>query len=314
LCIFSGLAPARLPGLFDLSAWPASWARGLQALIERLAIDRVVAPEFDEIRRRLGLAPVRRLLSQWVNSPQGVACAWPSDFAPAQLDWPPQAVTTGFPRWQARPGEALPSDLAAFLHAGAAPVGFTPGSAMAHGRDFFERALQACDALGQRAVFITPYAEQLPQPLPAWAHAVAYAPFDLLLPRLRALVHHGGIGTGAQTLAAGLPQGFVPLAHDQFDNAARWVKQGVGLRFGRWAWSRSLHQLLSDAAIAEACRHWAAQMEPLCAAPERMADLVEALAPLRGTQQEMQRGELSPDRGETKPCAAVAAARPATGA
>ncbi len=282
VCIFSALAPARLPGLFDLHGWPPGWVRGVQTWVERLAIDRVVAPRFDEIRSRLGLPPVRRLLSHWVHSPQGVACAWPADFAPAQRDWPPQAVTTGFPRWPAANGLALAPALEAFLAAGAAPVGFTPGSAMAHGRGFFERALQACAALGERALLITPYADQLPQPLPPWAHHVAYTPFDLLLPRLRALVHHGGIGTGAQALAAGLPQGFAPLAHDQFDNSARWVRQGVGVSFGRRGWSRSLHRLLNDPAIAAACRQQAADLEPPGAAPERIADMVQALVGQHG--------------------------------
>ncbi len=277
LCIFSALAPARLPGLFDLRGWPTGVVRHLQSWLERLAIDTVVAPGLDGIRQRLGLSPVRRVLSHWVHSPDGVACAWPADFAPAQADWPPQAVTTGFPRWSAAPGQVLAPALTEFLAAGPAPVGFTPGSAMAHGRDFFQRALQATAATGQRALLITPYADQLPQPLPPWAHNVAYAPFDLLLPQLRALVHHGGIGTGAQALAAGLPQGFVPLAHDQFDNAARWVRQGVGLHFGRGAWSRRLQQLLNDTAIAQACRQQAARTEPLDAAPARIADLVQAL-------------------------------------
>ena len=35
------------------------------------------------------------------------------------------------------------------------------------------------------------------------------------------LVHHGGIGTSAQALAAGIPQLLMPQAHDQPDNAAR---------------------------------------------------------------------------------------------
>ena len=31
VCIFSGLAPARLPGLFDLRGWPPGWVRTVQA-------------------------------------------------------------------------------------------------------------------------------------------------------------------------------------------------------------------------------------------------------------------------------------------
>ena len=48
-----------------------------------------------------------------------------------------------------------------------------------------------------------------------------------MLPRARALVHHGGIGTTAQALAAGVPQLIMPLGFDQFDNAARCRTLGV---------------------------------------------------------------------------------------
>jgi rhamnosyltransferase subunit B len=287
LCIFSALAPARLPGLFDLHGWPVPVARSILSTVERLAIDRVAAPGLNAVRRQLGLPPVQRLLSHWVNSPDLVVCAWPEAFAPRQTDWPAQAVTTGFPRWPATPGQALDPALAAFLAAGPAPVGFTPGSAMAHGREFFAQALRACAALGQRALFVTPYADQLPGELPPWAMAVSYAPFDLLLPRLRALVHHGGIGTGAQALAAGLPQGFVPFAHDQFDNARRWVRQGVGVgvgvnlgsTLGRRGWARPLKRLLTDPGIAAACAQQAARAEPPQAAPDRIAELLLTLLP-----------------------------------
>ena len=90
-------------------------------------------------------------------------------------------------------------------------------------------ALAAAAALNQRALLITPYADQLPTPLPPHAHAVSYAPFDALLPRLAALVHHGGIGSTAEALRAGIPQLVVALAFDQFDNAARLATLGAGL-------------------------------------------------------------------------------------
>lgn len=41
------------------------------------------------------------------------------------------------------------------------------------------------------------------------------------------MVHHGGIGTLSQAFAAGVPQLIMPMAHDQFDNAARAIKLGV---------------------------------------------------------------------------------------
>jgi len=50
------------------------------------------------------------------------------------------------------------------------------------------------------------------------------------LPHCAAIVHHGGIGTTSQALAAGIPQLIRPMAFDQFDNANRIEKLGCG----RW--------------------------------------------------------------------------------
>lgn len=281
VCIWSAQAPAVLPGLFDLSGWPPALVQWIQTAVERGFIDRVVAPGLDRIRHDLGLPPVRRLLSQWIHSPQRVVCAWPDWFAPQQPDWPAQAVTTGFARWAGAAGSPLDPSLQAFLDAGPAPIGYTPGSAMAQGRDFFAQALASSAALRQRALLITPYADQLPHPLPPHAHAVSYAPFDALLPRLAALVHHGGIGTTAQALAAGLPQAVLPYAHDQFDNAARLVQRGVALRLHARSsvrqWANTLHRLQHDPAIAAACRHHATLMAHDADAAERIADQIEAL-------------------------------------
>ena len=55
-----------------------------------------------------------------------------------------------------------------------------------------------------------------------------YAPFDVLLPRVALLVHHGGIGTTAEALRAGVPQLVLPFAFDQFDNGRRVQQMGAG--------------------------------------------------------------------------------------
>src|SRR5262249_31774015 len=83
--------------------------------------------------------------------------------------------------------------------------------------------LAGTQRLGRRAVVLTPHREQVPAPLPAGALWLPYVPLAALLPRAAALVHHGGIGTTAEALRAGVPQVIVPLAYDQFDNAARWA-------------------------------------------------------------------------------------------
>ena len=61
---------------------------------------------------------------------------------------------------------------------------------------------------------------------------MSFAPFRQLLPLCGAVVYHGGIGTTAAALSAGIPQLILPLAWDQPDNAQRVLRLGVGARLG----------------------------------------------------------------------------------
>jgi UDP:flavonoid glycosyltransferase YjiC (YdhE family) len=150
---------------------------------------------------------------------------FPRWFAPA-----PQLVQqAGFPLFEDALVPALPPDVETFLSAGAPPVILTPGSFMRQARAFFEAALKACAALGQRAILLTPYADQVPA-LPGWARHYPYIALQRLAPRASAIIHHGGIGTAAQGLHAGLPQLLAPVFFDQFDNVARLEALGVGRR------------------------------------------------------------------------------------
>jgi len=280
-CLFSACAPARWPGLGWLRFLPRRLVQVLLDAIERKVLDATVLPGLNAFRAELGLPPARQIMSHWVNSPQRVICAFPEWFAAPQPDWPPHCVSTDFPRWRGSADAALDPALAEFLRSGAPPLGITPGSAMAHGRPIFEHALAACDALGLRAVIVTPYRDQLPATLPRSAMHVSYAPFELLLPQLTALVHHGGIGTSAQCLAAGLPQLITPWAHDQFDNAARLCRAGVAASVrplaGTPVWIRALRGLVHDAAVGARCRDLAEKIRADVPAGVRIAEQIEKL-------------------------------------
>lgn len=262
--------------------WPRSlprWAvRLVLALVERLMLDPVVRPAVNRLRATLGLAPVRRVMSRWLHSPQKVICAFPAWFAAPQADWPPHTVCTGFARMPASGERQLAPELQRFIDAGAAPIVVTPGSAMAHGARFIARALAAAEALGLRVVVVTPYRAQLPAALPATVHHASYAPFDLLAPMAAAFVHHGGIGTSATVLAAGKPQLVVPFAFDQPDNAARLRRLGVAATVlpeaPVRAWSRALALLLHDPAVATACAAVATSMALQAPGEEQIAELV----------------------------------------
>jgi len=242
-------------------------------------------PSLNAFRKELGLPAVQQVMSHWLNSPDQVICAFPDWFAAPQSDWPPHSATTDFPRWEVGAETVLDATLVNFLESGSPPIGITPGSAMAHGRPVFERALAACNVLGLRAVVITPYRDQLPAKLPASVMYVNYAPFELLLPKLAAFIHHGGIGTSAQCLATGLPQLITPWAHDQFDNASRLHQMGVADSIAPLAntnaWIRTLRKLVHNESMATACRNSALKIRDDVPASERIADQIEKMHRVR---------------------------------
>jgi rhamnosyltransferase subunit B len=255
--------PPRVSGLPMPAWWPRSLVRGAFRLADALAIDPVLGPPLNAHRRSLGLAPVARPLMDWMHSPDRVLGLFPDWFAPPPADWPASFRATGFVGFDGTAaGGRLASEVERFLDAGPPPVVITPGSANAHGRRFLEGAVAACAAMGRRGLVLTPYGDQVPRPLPPGVMHAPSAPFAALLPRAAALVHHGGIGTMAQALAAGIPQLVMPMAHDQPDNAARAQRLGVASWIAPRSWTASriapaLERLLGDPAVADACRELA---------------------------------------------------------
>ena len=267
-----------------MSNWVPGWFKQFQFwAADKLLLDRLVAPSVNSFRAELGLSPARSLLGDWWHSPQKVIGLFPDWFAPPQPDWPRNTVLTGFPLWDETGLSEIPPQLAEFLSAGSPPIAFTPGSAMLHGREFFSAAAEACRLLGRRGILLTRYAEQLPLDLPRGVRHFDFVPFSQLLPRCAALVHHGGIGSTAQALAAGIPQLVMPMSHDQPDNAARAARLGVASvikprKFRAKAVAASLASLLESPHVARSCREVAAKFDT----PKALAtacDEIERLSP-----------------------------------
>ncbi|WP_342349484.1 nucleotide disphospho-sugar-binding domain-containing protein [uncultured Nitrospira sp.] len=218
----------KIPGL-PLPDWlPVSFKHHMWKFLDHTIIDPVVKPRLNRFRRQLGLPPVSRIFHDWLHSPDLVLGLFPEWFATPQPDWPPNTNLTGFPLYDEAPDSVLPTTLKRFLDAHPEPLVFTPGSANKHGQSFFKEAAETSQELGRAAIFLTRYPEQLPPSLPKGVTHFSYVPLSQLLPHAAALIHHGGIGTCSQALRAGTPQLIQPLAFDQFDNAARIEKLGVG--------------------------------------------------------------------------------------
>jgi rhamnosyltransferase subunit B len=224
----SAIAPPRLPGLW-MPAWlPLRVRKSIWAGGDKYFLDPMLAPRINTLRAEVGLGPASGILNLWWNSPDRVIGLFPDWFGPPQTDWPPQTVVTGFPRHDESATRPVDPELDEFLAAGPPPIVFTPGSAMAHGTDFLKTSVEICRGLNRRGLLLTQYTGHLPAALPEVVRRFSYAPFSRLFPRCAAVVHHGGIGTTAQALAAGIPQLVTPFAHDQIDNGARVTTLGVG--------------------------------------------------------------------------------------
>jgi UDP:flavonoid glycosyltransferase YjiC (YdhE family) len=254
-----------LPGLPAPDWAPRAWKRLVYFLRDALVLDPVAAPAVNALRAELGLPPVRGVLGSWWHSPQRVIGLFPGWFGPPQPDWPAQVRLTGFPLYDGLGQEPVPAGLDEFLRDGEPPVVFTPGTMMRHPRQFFAAAVDACVRLGRRGLLLTRFRDQLPASLPGGVAHFDYVPLSRVLPRAAALVSHGGIGTLSQALAAGIPQLVMPLAFDQFDNAARLVRLGVAAtllprHFRGPAVARELARLLTSPAVARACQVAAARL------------------------------------------------------
>lgn len=267
------MGPLRIPTWF-----PHAWRRWLWDRVDTRMLDPVSLPSLNALRHAQGLPPVRHFVEHMNSVADLSVTFFPEWFAPSQPDWPRPLHRGEFPLYDPAENAPLPKALARFLAAGDAPIVFTPGTGHRHAADYFLEALEAVRRLERRAIFLTPERSQIAAVLPDHVLWQSYAPLRHVLPRAAALVHHGGIGTTAEALRAGVPQLVMPLAHDQFDNGARVQALGVGevLRGPRVRARRlaaTLQALLASDRLHTACRTVAQRLT----AEPRMDSLCEAV-------------------------------------
>ncbi|MEO1497569.1 MAG: glycosyltransferase [Planctomycetota bacterium] len=262
VALWSNRQPPRLPyGVRRPRTLAWLQFRLTEALLQRSEVMR----SLQRLRDRVGLSRLSTRYFDWYYGVASPICLFPDWFAADPGDWPAQTVATGFPLWDDRAAE-LPTDVADFLAKDTPPIAFTPGSANRVAERFFAAAIDACQRLGRRGLLLTKYAEQLPASLPPDVLHAGFIPLGRVLPRCAAFVHHGGIGSSAQGLAAGVPQLIQPMGFDQMDNALRLRRLGVAAelkpaRFTGERLAKSLATLLDDETVAGAAKTHAGRMD-----------------------------------------------------
>ncbi len=285
-CIIRSLIDPGMVGNLPLSANQPLWfKRAFFSLADWVGIDPHLKNPLNKFRATLGLRPIRRVLYQWIHSPMCVIGLFPAWFAAPQADWPINTHLVGFPLWDGGGGHLpAPAEVLEFLNAGEPPVIFTPGSAGSTMHRFFSESVHAARILKRRALLITNFPQQLPRDLPVGVKAFGYIPFSDVLPRAALLVYHGGIGTLAQTIKAGIPHLIVPNGFDQFDNGARIEHLRLGLSIPQTRYrarnaASAIAKLLGDSALKKHCQDYSAKIDSRNALT-RACELIEGLAPI----------------------------------
>jgi len=225
------LLPTRV---FPAPSWPIQRnLGGLHNYLSGIAMLQVIwqwySPFVRDFRQRLGLpaCSAARFYQALRSTP--MLGAYSPSIIPHPADWPANIHVTGAffldqqADWQPSP------ELKAFLEAGSPPVYVGFGS-MA-GRNPEKLAKLILDALaksGQRGLLLTGWGGLRAELVPDNVFVLDSAPHRWLFPRMAAVVHHGGAGTTAEGLRAGVPSVIVPFAFDQFFWGARIKELGLG--------------------------------------------------------------------------------------
>src|SRR5215203_5811482 len=240
-----------------------------------------------KFRDELGLEDTGNPMFDGQHSPTLVLALFSELFGQRQPDWPPQTEITGFCFYDGNHNVEIPMEFKHFLDNGAPPIVFTLGSsAVWVARDFYEESIRAAKRLGRRAVLLIGDERNLPRALPERIIALDYVPYQTLLPRACAVVHHGGVGTTSHGLLAGVPTLIVPFAFDQSDNAEHARKVGTSRTLYRDKYlaprvASELDELLRQPSYARRAMQ-VSRPRKQEDGPARAADLIEQI--LSGTK------------------------------
>jgi UDP:flavonoid glycosyltransferase YjiC (YdhE family) len=182
-------------------------------------------------RNVLGLPPLPALNLSGApqNSGTPILYGFSSAVCPKPADWGETTQITGYwflpplTEWQA------PSDLVDFLADGPPPIYVGFGSMVA--RDpaaVTDVVLRALRRTGLRGVLIKGWGGLQPTDVGDEIFLVDHIPHEWLFHQMAAVVHHGGAGTTAAGLRAGVPSILVPFFADQLFWGRQVARLGLG--------------------------------------------------------------------------------------
>lgn len=212
--------PARLPGR-------RAYNRASHAAVGSV-VRLATRALFSGLRRELGLKPLP-WRGDWLSGGGPLIYGFSPLLVPPAPDWPANHhvagpwILGGQARW------APPPELRRFLAAGDPPVAIGFSSVRESHPDALARLI--ADALrqaGLRGILLAGWSGLLSRELAPELICLPEAPHEWLYPQMAGIVHHGGAGTTAVALRAGIPSLAVPFGVDQPFWGRRIAELGAG--------------------------------------------------------------------------------------
>ena len=180
----------------------------------------------------LQLAPLSRRDYWRMDSPQSTTpfvYGYSPTVLPKPPDWGENQQVAGY--WFLDTGTDYQPDriLSEFLTNGSPPIYFGFGSMVEHEQEeIIQIVIKALEKMDQRGILLSGWSKFGSIDSPDRVLGIETVPHDWLFPQMAAVVHHGGAGTTAAGLRAGVPTVVVPSFGDQFFWGERVYELGVG--------------------------------------------------------------------------------------
>lgn len=239
LTVYPGLIPSgyTVPEPHWLPALPTPLGRAINRFTWRtfrFALRHLSGDIISEALVNEGLAPDDDLFMPGGLSPHLTLVVSSPHYSPPQPDWPPHVKLTGYTAWDEPRGWTEPPELGTFFGRGEPPVLVTTSSAGERdAASFFRQSVTALRLAGKRGLLLLGRAskemnvrpgQEIEPGIAAWP----YLPLSRVVGRCCLVVHHGGVGTSLTTIRHGRAAVAVPAVFDQWYNARRIERLGVG--------------------------------------------------------------------------------------
>jgi UDP:flavonoid glycosyltransferase YjiC (YdhE family) len=210
---FPSMVAANSPGWLSSIGW-FNW---LSFRLYNLAFFRIMLPVVNQLREEeLGLPPVPwNYYSKIDISEVPIIYGYSKHVIPKPADWGDHLHVTGYwflddPNWNP------PIELTRFLESGPKPIYIGFGSMVdEEARKTTEIVLEALEMANRRAILHGGWSDLGAAHLPDEVFKVGDVPHEWLFPRMAGIIHHGGAGTTAAALRAGVPSVIVSYFADQ---------------------------------------------------------------------------------------------------